>query len=93
LSRDSGSLQYLLEINKPVQNTAHACYFNNVKARYTAKVSIDSENLYKKIQKFEIVFLIAVSSLLVYEFMSTDKYLLTYERTLFPSFSGKSKNS
>lgn len=73
----------MLEINKPVQNTANVYYFNIVNARSTAKLSIVSENSYKKVEKCEIVFLIAVSSLLVCEFMSTNKYLLTYESSVF----------
>ena len=82
----------MLEINKPVQNTAHVYYFNIVNARSTAKLSIVSENSYTKVEKCEIVFLIAVSSLLVCEYMSTNKYLLTYLSSVLPSFSGKSKN-
>jgi hypothetical protein len=62
----------ILQINNPVQNSAHVYYFNIVNARSTAKLSIASENSYKKIYKREIMFLSAVSCLLVYEFLSTD---------------------
>ena len=82
----------ILQINNPVQNTAHVYYFNIANVRSTAKLSIASENSYKKIYKREIMFLIVVSSLLVYGFMSTDKYFLTYKKGVLPSSSGKSKN-
>jgi hypothetical protein len=65
----------ILQINNPVQSTAHVYCFNIVNTRSTAKLPIASENSNKKTYKREIIFLIAVSCVLVYEFMSTDKYL------------------
>jgi hypothetical protein len=79
----------MLQINKPVQNTAHVYYFNIVNARSTAKLSIASENSHKKFWKCKIIFLIRVSIFLVYEFMSAEKYLLTYKMGVLPSSSGK----
>jgi hypothetical protein len=81
------------QMKNPVQNTAHVYYLNIVNARSTAKLSIASENSYKKIYKRENMFLVAVSCLLVYEFLSTDKYFLTYKKGVLPSSSGKNRDS